>query len=86
MDVDLAVTLQIGHYFINIVVLSVLVYFSPDGYTVPGILGVGLLSLFPLAWQVRAAFRTSFMWAVGKLQNDGLESIVGVSYKRSDTE
>ena len=50
--------LQMGHFVFNIAALSVFVAFRPDDYEVVlVILGCGFLSLGPLCWKLRQAWR-----------------------------
>ena len=58
MVITLAVTLQMGHFFINIAALSVFVFFRPNDYIIVlGVLGLGILSLVPMAWQLMQTWR-----------------------------
>ena len=58
MVVTRAITLQMGHFFVNIFALSAFVFFRPDDYKVVlAILGCGFFSLVPLFWELRQAWK-----------------------------
>ena len=91
MEVILSVTLQTVHYFINIVILVLFVFYRPDDYLfVVLTLVFGFLGLVPLAFvswggELRQAFNNFLTWG-SDLCGVGSDGIIPISVRKINTE